>query len=202
MLEKEVKKWGIELTMEMPHIEWCFQFEKWKDLNKVKYVHVVNLKAYNDDPQQVLFFLLIPFSPSQAGIICPISKMDDSVHLKNCEKGKFKVAKFLNRTSKLVHQMWDEMVSMIVIKKDDKIVTTFEATQIDVDNSYMIKAPKKKKKEVTIEEKKEKTIDNLIMKKYLKNLDEIECKHVNESIKSEFLDASSLEIMETSLFKG
>jgi len=66
----------------------------------------------------------------------------------------------------------------------------------------MIKAPKKKKKEVTIEEKKEKTIDNLIMKKYLKNLDEIECKHVNESIKSEFLDASSLEIMETSLFKG
>jgi len=61
--------------------------------------------------------------------------MDDSVHLKNCEKGKFKVAKFLNRTSKLVHQMWDEMVSMIVIKKDDKIVTTFEATQIDVDNS-------------------------------------------------------------------
>jgi hypothetical protein len=202
LLEKEVKKWGIELTMEMPHIEWCFQFEKWKDLNKVKYVHVVNLKAYNDDPQQVLFFLLIPFSPSQAGIICPISKMDDSVHLKNCEKGKFKVAKFLNRTSKLVHQMWDEMVSMIVIKKDDKIVTTFEATQIDVDNSYMIKAPKKKKKEVTIEEKKEKTIDNLIMKKYLKNLDEIECKHVNESIKSEFLDASSLEIMETSLFKG
>jgi hypothetical protein len=149
-----------------------------------------------------LFFLLIPFFPSQAGIICPISKMDDSVHLKNCEKGKFKVAKFLNRTSKLVHQMWDEMVSMIVIKKDDKIVTTFEATQIDVDNSYMIKAPKKKKKEVTIDEKKEKTIDNLIMKKYLKNLDEIECKHVNESIKSEFLDASSLEIMETSLFKG
>jgi len=202
LLEKEVKKWGIELTMEMPHIEWCFQFEKWKDLNKVKYVHVVNLKAYNDDPQQVLFFLSIPFSPSQARIICPISKMDDSVHLKNCEKGKFKVAKFLNRTSKLVHQMWDEMVSMIVIKKDDKIVTTFEATQIDVDNSYMIKAPKKKKKEVTIEEKKEKTIDNLIMKKYLKNLDEIECKHVNESIKSEFLDASSLEIMETSLFKG
>jgi len=66
LLEKEVKKWGIELTMEMPHIEWCFQFEKWKDLNKVKYVHVVNLKAYNDDPQQVLFFLLIPFSPSQS----------------------------------------------------------------------------------------------------------------------------------------
>jgi len=66
----------------------------------------------------------------------------------------------------------------------------------------MIKAPKKKKKEVTIEEKKEKTIDNLIMKKYLKNLDEIECKHVNDLIKSEFLDASSLEIMETSLFKG
>jgi hypothetical protein len=36
--------------METPHIEWCFQFEKWKDLNNVKYAHV-NLKAYKDDPQ-------------------------------------------------------------------------------------------------------------------------------------------------------
>jgi hypothetical protein len=50
----------------------------------------------------------------------------------------------------------------------------------------MIKAPKKKKKKVTIEEKKEKTIDNLIMKKYPKSLEEIECKHVDELIKSEF----------------
>jgi hypothetical protein len=51
LLNKEVDKWGIELTMEMPHIEWCFQFKKWKDLDKDKYVHVVNLKAYKDDPQ-------------------------------------------------------------------------------------------------------------------------------------------------------
>jgi len=38
---------------------------------------------------------------------------------------------------------------------------------------------------VTIEEKKEKTIDNLVMKKYPKGLDETKCKHVNESIRSE-----------------
>jgi hypothetical protein len=50
LLEREVDKGGIELTMETPHIEWCFQFEKWKDLDNVKYVHVVNLKAYKDDP--------------------------------------------------------------------------------------------------------------------------------------------------------
>jgi hypothetical protein len=42
--------WGIKLMMEMPHIEWCFQFEKWKDLDKVKYAHVINLRAYKDDP--------------------------------------------------------------------------------------------------------------------------------------------------------
>jgi len=35
---------------------------------------------------------------------------------------------------------------------------------------------------VTIEEKKEKTIDNLVMKKYPKGIDETKCKHVNESI--------------------
>ncbi len=34
----------------------------------------------------------------------------------------------------------------------------------------------------------EKTIDNLIMKKYPKGLDEIKCKHVNESIRTEFFD--------------
>jgi hypothetical protein len=34
----------------------------------------------------------------------------------------------------------------------------------------------------------EKTIDNLIMKKYPKFLDEIECKHVDESIRSEFFN--------------
>jgi hypothetical protein len=36
LLDKEVDMWGIELMMEMPHIDWCFQFEKWKDLDKVK----------------------------------------------------------------------------------------------------------------------------------------------------------------------
>jgi hypothetical protein len=41
---------------------------------------------------------------------------------------------------------------------------------------------------VTIEEKKEKTIDNLVMKKYPKGLDETKCKHVNESIRNESSD--------------
>jgi hypothetical protein len=39
---------------------------------------------------------------------------------------------------------------------------------------------------MTIEEKREKTIDNLVMKKYPKGLDEIKCKHVDESIRSKF----------------
>jgi hypothetical protein len=43
-------------------------------------------------------------------------------------------------------------------------------------------------KQKTIGEKREKTINNLIMKKYPKTLDKIESKFVNESIKSEFLD--------------
>jgi hypothetical protein len=49
MLDKDVNRWGIELTMEMLHIEWCFQFKKWMDLDNVKYAHVVNFKAYKDD---------------------------------------------------------------------------------------------------------------------------------------------------------
>jgi hypothetical protein len=40
MLDKEVDKWGIELMMEMPHNEWCFQFKKWKVFDNMKYVHV------------------------------------------------------------------------------------------------------------------------------------------------------------------
>jgi hypothetical protein len=72
--------------------------------------------------------------------------------------------------------MWDEML------------TTFEIVQTNVEGSSMIRAPKKRKKELTIEEKREKTIDNLIMKKYPKGLDKIECKHVNESFRSEFLN--------------
>jgi len=51
MLDKEIDKWGIELMMEMPHIEWCFQFKIWKDLDNMKYAHVVNLKTYTDDLQ-------------------------------------------------------------------------------------------------------------------------------------------------------
>jgi hypothetical protein len=29
MLDKDVEKWGIQLKMETPQIEYCFQFEKW-----------------------------------------------------------------------------------------------------------------------------------------------------------------------------
>jgi hypothetical protein len=81
--------------------------------------------------------------------------MDYSLHMKNCERGQFKVAKFLNKTSKLVHQMWDEMVTMIVIENNIIIVTTFEAAQINVEVSLMIRAPKKQRKETTIGEKRE-----------------------------------------------
>jgi soluble cytochrome b562 len=84
--------------------------------------------------------------------------------------------------------MWDEMVIVIVIKKDDKMATTFKVAQIDVEGSSMIKALKKQKKDVTIEKKREKAIDNLVMKKYPKGFDEIECKHVDESIRSKFIN--------------
>jgi hypothetical protein len=80
--------------------------------------------------------------------------------------------------------MWDEMVTVIIIKKENKMVTTFEAIQIDVEGSLVIKAPKKQIKEATIEGEREKTIDNFVMKKYPKGLDETECKHVDESIRS------------------
>jgi hypothetical protein len=112
--------------------------------------------------------------------------MDNSLHPKSCEKRKFKVAKFLNRIAKLIHQMWDKLVIMIVIKKDNKMVTTSTATQTNVEGSSVIRAPKKQKMQVTIEEKREKTIDNLVMKKYPKSLDEIECKHVDKLFKSKF----------------
>ncbi len=82
--------------------------------------------------------------------------------------------------------MWDKMVIMIVIDKDNKMVTTFEMTQTNVESSSMIRAPKKQKKKATIQEKKEKPIKNLIMKKYPKGFDKAECEHVNESIRSEF----------------
>jgi len=42
---------------------------------------------------------------------------------------------------------------------------TFKAVQTNVEGSSMIRAFKKQKNETTIEEKKEKMIDNLVMKK-------------------------------------
>jgi hypothetical protein len=42
--------------------------------------------------------------------------------------------------------MWDEMVTMIVVEKDDKLMTTFVGAQTDVEGSIVIKAPKKQKK--------------------------------------------------------
>ncbi len=79
--------------------------------------------------------------------------MDDSLHPKNCERGKFKVTNVSNKTTKLIHQMWDEMATMIVIKKDNKMVTTFETIQTNVEGSSMIKVPQKQKKEPTIRKK-------------------------------------------------
>jgi hypothetical protein len=58
---------------------------------------------------------------------------------------------------------------MIVIEKDNIMATICEATQIDIKGILMIKVPKKQNKKVTMEEKREKMIDNLIMKKYPKN---------------------------------
>jgi hypothetical protein len=39
--------------------------------------------------------------------------------------------------------MWDEMATMIVIKKDNKMVTTFETIQTNVEGSLVIRVPKK-----------------------------------------------------------
>jgi len=39
--------------------------------------------------------------------------------------------------------MWDKMVTMIIIKKDNRMVTTSKATQINVEGSLVITAPKK-----------------------------------------------------------
>jgi hypothetical protein len=127
----------------------------------------------------VVVFLSILFSTSQVGILYKISKMDDSLHPKSCEKGRFKVAKFPNRTTRLIHQMWDEMVIVIIIQKDYIMATTFKVTQIDIEGFSTIWVPKKPKKEATIEEKRDKTIDNLVMKKYPKGFDETERKHVD-----------------------
>jgi hypothetical protein len=90
-----------------------------------------------------MIFLSVPFSMSQVGVVYEISKMDDNLHPKSCERGRFKVAKFPNRTTRLIHQMWDEMVIVIIIEKDNKMATTFEAVETDVEGSSMIRAPKK-----------------------------------------------------------
>jgi hypothetical protein len=39
--------------------------------------------------------------------------------------------------------MWDEMVNMIVIEKDNRLVTTFETIQTNVEGSLVIRVPKK-----------------------------------------------------------
>jgi hypothetical protein len=44
---------------------------------------------------------------------------------------------------------------MIVIKKDNKMVTTSKGAQTNVEGSSMIRAPKKQKKEVIIKGKRE-----------------------------------------------
>jgi hypothetical protein len=82
---------------------------------------------------------------SQVGITCVISKMDNSLHLKSFERGRFKVVKFLNRIVRFINQMWDEMVTMIVIEKDTIMETFFEVVQIDVEGSFVITAPNKQK---------------------------------------------------------
>jgi hypothetical protein len=69
--------------------------------------------------------------------------MDDNLHPKSCENRRFTIAKFPNMIVKLIHQMWDVMVSMIAIEKDNKMVTTSKGAQIDVEGSSMIRVPKK-----------------------------------------------------------
>jgi len=61
--------------------------------------------------------------------------------------------------------MWDEMVTTIIIKKVNKMETIFKSTQADVEGSFVIRTFRKRKKEATMEEEREKMIDKLIMKK-------------------------------------
>jgi hypothetical protein len=69
--------------------------------------------------------------------------MDNNLHPKSYETKRFRVTKFFNMTTRLIHQMWDEMVTMIVIKKDNRMVTTSKGAQTNVEGSSIIKAPKK-----------------------------------------------------------
>jgi hypothetical protein len=93
----------------------------------------------------VVVFLLVPISTLQVGIVCVISKMDNSLH-PSSERKRFKVMKFPNKTSRLIHQMWDEMVTMIVIKKDNIMEIISKMAQTNVEGSYVITVPKKQKK--------------------------------------------------------
>jgi len=58
---------------------------------------------------------------------------------------EIKVARFLLRTARFFTQMWDEMVTMIVIKKDSMAGPIFEMNQIDPKGSS-IHVPKKEKR--------------------------------------------------------
>ncbi len=42
--------------------------------------------------------------------------------------------------------MWDEMVIMLVIKKDNRMMTTSKVVQTNVEGSLVIRAPKNKYK--------------------------------------------------------
>jgi hypothetical protein len=53
------------------------------------------------------------------------------------KKGRFGVTKFLNKTLKFIHQMWDEMVTMIVIEKDNKMDYFLKAAQTNVEGSFL-----------------------------------------------------------------
>jgi L-lactate utilization protein LutC len=83
---------------------------------------------------------------SQARIMRVISKMNNSLPLKSYERRRFKVVKFHNRIVRLIHQMWDEMVTMIVVEKDTIMETISEMVQIDVEGSFVIELPRSKKR--------------------------------------------------------
>jgi hypothetical protein len=42
--------------------------------------------------------------------------------------------------------MWDKMVTMIVIKKDNRVASTSKVVQTNVEGSLVIRAPKKQKR--------------------------------------------------------
>jgi hypothetical protein len=50
------------------------------------------------------------------------------------------------QSSQIIHQMWDEMVIMLVIKKDNRMMTTSKVVQTNVEGSLVIRAPKNKYK--------------------------------------------------------